>query len=147
MTIKPRSKEAAGRTPARTRTRPRGGVLCPDPLGSSLGSVLQCPACACARHLMSEQPIIKLPVVLPHPTNTQLKRTRQGFCWGCGASLKEAHSHACEFDGKRLRRDAPARVAIVVRAAAGRGCPPAVVTLHVFSPHTDTLQQLTSGTE
>ena len=136
------SKEAAGRTPARTRTRPRGGVLCPDPLGSSLGSVLQCPACACARHLMSEQPIIKLPVVLPHPTNTQLKRTRQGFCWGCGASLKEAHSHACEFDGKRLRRDAPARVAIVVRAAAGRGCPPAVLTLHVFTPSS----VVTSGT-
>ena len=85
-----------------------------------------------ARHLMS------LPVVLPHPTNTQLKRTRQGFCWGCGASLKEPHSFLCELDGKRLRRDAPARVAIVVRAAAGRSPPPAppavAVTLHVHTP-------------
>ena len=85
-----------------------------------------------ARHLMS------LPVVLPHPTNTQLKRTRQGFCWGCGASLKEPHSFLCELDGKRLRCDAPARVTIVVRAAAGRGppaAPPAVVvTLHVHTP-------------
>ena len=93
---------------------------------------------------MSEQQIIKLPTVLPHPTNIQLKRTRQGFCWGCGASLKEAHSNSCELDGKR-RRAAPARVAIVVRARGllkpyterrdrEESCPSAVLTLHVFTP-------------
>ena len=132
--------DRGGRTTCGLRARcswPWPRALCLDPLKLVSDNAAT----------MSELPEIKLPVVLPHPTNIQLKRTRQGFCWGCGASLKEAHSDACEFDGKRLRRDAPARVAIVVRAAAGRGCPPAVVTLHVFAPHTDTLQQLTSGTE
>ena len=115
-----------------------------EPYLSSSPLLRPCRACAAvghapgrraalrARHLMS------LPVVLPHPTNTQLKRTRQGFCWGCGASMKEPHSFLCELDGKRLRCDAPARVTIIVRAAAGRGPPPAppavAVTLHVHTP-------------
>ena len=38
---------------------------------------------------------ILLPVVHPHPTNQPLKRTRQGFCWGCGSTEAEGCSETC----------------------------------------------------
>ena len=75
---------------------------------------------------------IQHPTVFATPTNFPRKRTRQGFCWGCGASLKEAHSSTCEFDVKRLKpADVPtAHVTTVVRAVGGF----AILSLFVFTP-------------
>lgn len=74
---------------------------------------------------------IQHPTVFATPTNFPRKRTRQGFCWGCGASLKEAHSSTCEFDVKRLKpANVPAHVTTVVRAVGGF----AILSLFVFTP-------------